>query len=65
MNPLFLIALLIFLTSCIKEDYPPECVPKELAEQQKSNSGGKWRWYNTLMEEWFELLYRTETIMSE
>ena len=47
--------LLIVLSGCIKEDYPPECVPRELTEIQKSNFGGKWIWNKTVMEEWFDV----------
>ena len=51
----YIIASVVLLLSCIKEDYPPECTPKELTEVQKSNFGGKWRWYSTTVEEWFDV----------
>jgi hypothetical protein len=44
----------MFLLGCIKEDYPPECVPRNLTELQKSNFGGKWRWFETDIEQWFD-----------
>lgn len=54
-NVMLSFLLICALFGCIKEDYPPECVPRELSEIQKSNFGGKWIWNKTVIEEWFDV----------
>lgn len=47
--------ILLLLVSCIKEDYRPECTPMSFTEVQSSNLVGKWRWYKTDIEQWFDV----------
>lgn len=53
--PYLILLLAISFSSCIKEDYPPECQPRELTEIQRSNFGGKWTWQKTVIEQLFDI----------
>src|SRR3989338_5840187 len=54
MRLLLFILLLVLLMSCKKDKVPPPCTGVSMAGDRELFVG-KWRWYNTLVEEWFDV----------